>query len=202
MHGRSQNDYSNTELDQELLTLPFKVNTNWYVITGAPCSGKTTLIDQLADLGYNTVPEAGRKYIENELAKGRSLDEVRQAVRDEFMSYRRREVDELFYNQLKEGYEIIIEEPAVPAETPNATAGIDRWPHRRDAGRVADQLLTLGSGGRYRAGPAAERVAHPCLSSGQCPAAGTDPAGDQISPREDARCRALGARAAGSALPG
>ena len=78
MQGRPQLDYSNTELDQELLTLPFKVNTNWYVITGAPCSGKTTLIDNLADLGYNTVPEAGRKYIENELAKGRSLDEVRQ----------------------------------------------------------------------------------------------------------------------------
>ena len=39
------------------------------------------------------------------------FEEVRQPVRDEFMSYRRREVDELFFNKLREGYEVVIEEP-------------------------------------------------------------------------------------------
>ncbi len=41
-----------------------------------------------------------------------SLEEVRGSVRDEYLSFRRREVDELFYNKLREGYEIVIERPA------------------------------------------------------------------------------------------
>ncbi len=44
-----------------------------------------------------------------------SLEDVRTLVRDEFMSFRRREVDELFYSRLREGYEITIEEEPVPA---------------------------------------------------------------------------------------
>jgi predicted ATPase len=78
MPGRSQHDFRNTELDPDILLTPFRVQTNWYVITGASCSGKTTLIDQLADKGFQTVPEAGRQYIERELAKGRTIDEVRE----------------------------------------------------------------------------------------------------------------------------
>jgi len=46
------------------------------VITGAPCSGKTTLIGELADKGFRTVPESGRAYVERELAKGRTADEI------------------------------------------------------------------------------------------------------------------------------
>lgn len=46
------------------------------------------------------------------------LEEVRQAVLGEFQSYRRREVDELFYNTLREGYEIVIEEPQPAEEAP------------------------------------------------------------------------------------
>jgi hypothetical protein len=37
------------------------------------------------------------------------FEDLRTAVRDEFLSFRRREVDELFYNKLREGYEIVIE---------------------------------------------------------------------------------------------
>jgi predicted ATPase len=54
------------------------VQTNWHVITGASCSGKTTLIDQLADKGFQTVPEVGRQYFKRELAKGRTIDEIRE----------------------------------------------------------------------------------------------------------------------------
>lgn len=47
-----------------------------YVITGGPCSGKTTLITELGSLGYATVGEAARFYIEQELIKGKTLEEV------------------------------------------------------------------------------------------------------------------------------
>jgi len=43
--------------DPHLLSTPFGVQTNWHVITGAACSGKTTMIDLLTDKGFQTVPE-------------------------------------------------------------------------------------------------------------------------------------------------
>jgi predicted ATPase len=71
-------DFRATVLEPELLSTPFGVQTNWHVITGASCSGKTTLIDQLADKGFQTVPEVGRQYFESEMAKGRTNDEIRE----------------------------------------------------------------------------------------------------------------------------
>ena len=65
-----------TELDSDLLSATFKAQTNWHVLTGAACAGKTTLIDMLAERGYQTVPEAARPLIERELAKGRVLEEI------------------------------------------------------------------------------------------------------------------------------
>ena len=77
MIGSSQQDFKATELDPDLLSTPFRVQTNWHVITGASCSGKTTLIDQLTDHGFRTAAEVGRLYIEKELAAGRTLEEIR-----------------------------------------------------------------------------------------------------------------------------
>jgi len=77
MQDSPQKDYRFTELDPDLLSMPFKVQTNWHVITGTVSSGKTTLIDQLADRGFQTVPEVGRQYIEREIAKGRKIEEIR-----------------------------------------------------------------------------------------------------------------------------
>jgi predicted ATPase len=71
-------DFRATELDPDLLSNPFRVQTNWHVITGSGCSGKTTLIDQLADKGFQTVPEVGRQYVERELAKGRTIEKIRE----------------------------------------------------------------------------------------------------------------------------
>ena len=51
--------------------------TNWYVITGAPCSGKTSVIHELARRGYSVVHEVARAYIEAKLAAGLSLDQIR-----------------------------------------------------------------------------------------------------------------------------
>lgn len=73
---RSQQGFITTALDPDLLSTPFRVQTNWHVLTGAPCSGKTTLIRQLADKGFRTVPERGRAYVEGERAKGRTNDEI------------------------------------------------------------------------------------------------------------------------------
>jgi predicted ATPase len=78
MPGRSQNEFIDTELDPNLLPNPFRVQTNWHVITGASCSGKTTLVNQLTDKGFRTVPEVARGYFKRELAKGRTIDEIRE----------------------------------------------------------------------------------------------------------------------------
>ena len=51
--------------------------TNWYVITGAPCSGKTSVISRIGQLGYRVVHETARAYINEELDKGKSLDEIK-----------------------------------------------------------------------------------------------------------------------------
>lgn len=77
MTEKSQLDFRNTELNPDLLSASFNIQTNWCVITGSSCSGKTTLIDILARNGFQTVPEAGRIYFEGELAKGRTINEIR-----------------------------------------------------------------------------------------------------------------------------
>lgn len=46
------------------------INTNWIVITGAPCSGKTALINSLKLEGFNINPDQTRKYIEENLKNG------------------------------------------------------------------------------------------------------------------------------------
>jgi predicted ATPase len=72
----ADNDSRDTELDPDLLSTPFEVQTNWHVITGGACCGKTTLIDLLAEQGFQTVPETGRQVIERAVAKGQAVEEV------------------------------------------------------------------------------------------------------------------------------
>ena len=71
-------NFRTAELDPDLLATPFGVQTNWHVITGAACSGKTTLIKLLAAEGFHTVPETAREYFEREMASGRTIDEIRE----------------------------------------------------------------------------------------------------------------------------
>ena len=52
-------------------------NSNWYVITGGPSSGKTAVLEELAKLDYLIYPEAARVFINQEMAKGKSLKEIR-----------------------------------------------------------------------------------------------------------------------------
>jgi len=76
MTDNLQSGFMATELDPDLLSIPFGVQTNWHVITGAQSSGKTTLIGQLADEGFQTVPEVARQYFEREMATGRTMDQI------------------------------------------------------------------------------------------------------------------------------
>ena len=51
---------------------------NWYVITGGPSSGKTTLLDTLSNAGHTTVPEAARVLIDKEIQNGLTIEEIRK----------------------------------------------------------------------------------------------------------------------------
>lgn len=55
-----------------------EILTNWYVITGGPCSGKTTVVNILAERGYKTTIEHARHYIDTQKIKGHSVDEIRE----------------------------------------------------------------------------------------------------------------------------
>lgn len=57
--------------------MKFKVKTNWCVITGAPSSGKTSVIEELARRGYHTEPEVARELIEDCIKHGQKLEDVR-----------------------------------------------------------------------------------------------------------------------------
>jgi predicted ATPase len=54
------------------------MNPKWYVITGSPSSGKTTILNSLAKMGCQTVPEAARVLIDEETKKGKTLEEIRK----------------------------------------------------------------------------------------------------------------------------
>jgi predicted ATPase len=51
--------------------------SNWYVITGGPSSGKTTLIQELSKLGYIICLETARVLIDEGIKKGKSIKEIR-----------------------------------------------------------------------------------------------------------------------------
>jgi predicted ATPase len=51
--------------------------TNWYVVTGAPSSGKTVLVRELEKLGYRVIHEVARAYIKTQMEQGRTLEEIR-----------------------------------------------------------------------------------------------------------------------------
>lgn len=78
MIDKAKSEFRTTALDPDLLATRFQVQTNWHVITGAACTGKTTLIDQLAAEGFQTVPETARQYFEREMARGKTIDEIRE----------------------------------------------------------------------------------------------------------------------------
>lgn len=53
------------------------MSNNWYVLTGGPSTGKTTLLAELNKRGFHTIPEAARTVIDEALEKGISVQELR-----------------------------------------------------------------------------------------------------------------------------
>lgn len=77
---------------------------NWYVITGAPHSGKTTLIEKLREMGYRVVLEAARVYIDEEIKKGKILEDIRKNELD----FQRKILEVKVENEKKESQEEIV----------------------------------------------------------------------------------------------
>jgi len=48
----------------------------WYVLTGGPCTGKTTTILEFERRGYSVLPEPARMVIAEELAAGKTIQEI------------------------------------------------------------------------------------------------------------------------------
>jgi predicted ATPase len=54
------------------------MQTNWYVITGGPSSGKTTTVNLLNARGYKTTIEHARHYLDTKRNSGKTVEEVRK----------------------------------------------------------------------------------------------------------------------------
>ncbi|MCA1288174.1 AAA family ATPase [Salipiger bermudensis] len=46
------------------------MSDHFFVVTGGPGAGKTSLITELARRGFHTIPESGRAIIREEMARG------------------------------------------------------------------------------------------------------------------------------------
>ena len=70
--------------------------TNWHVITGAPCSGKTAVICELQRRGYPVVHEAARAYIHEELEKGKTISQIKADIYafERHILYKKIEIEE------------------------------------------------------------------------------------------------------------
>ncbi len=55
-----------------------ELKTNWNVITGGPCTGKTTVIKLLTKRGYKTTIEHARHYIDTQKIRGRTIEEIKE----------------------------------------------------------------------------------------------------------------------------
>lgn len=83
--------------------LEYKVKTNWCVITGAPSSGKTSVIEELARRGYHTEPEEARSFIEACLRRGKKIENMRKHsdwLQREILYFERRRERQLDYKEL------------------------------------------------------------------------------------------------------
>lgn len=54
------------------------IQTNWIVVTGAPCSGKTTTLKYLSEKGYIINPDISREYIASCIEKGIDNYDIRK----------------------------------------------------------------------------------------------------------------------------
>jgi predicted ATPase len=53
-----------------------EITPPWYVLTGGPCAGKTSTIDELAKRGHPVLAEAARLLIDQKLAWGLPIEKI------------------------------------------------------------------------------------------------------------------------------
>ena len=58
-----------------------EIKTNWNVITGGPCTGKTTVINRLSERGFKTTIEHARHYIDTQKIEGKTVKEIMENKR-------------------------------------------------------------------------------------------------------------------------
>ncbi|MEK6760975.1 MAG: ATP-binding protein [Nanoarchaeota archaeon] len=70
---------------------------NLFFISGGPCTGKTSVINELKERGYNTIPEAARLVAENDSRfKGKTIKEIDlKAFQNEIFSLQKRQTGSL-----------------------------------------------------------------------------------------------------------
>ena len=59
-----------------------KSKSEWCVVTGGPCFGIDTTLKHFKKIGYPVVDEAARNLIDEEMAKGRTIEEIRKDERE------------------------------------------------------------------------------------------------------------------------
>ena len=111
------------------------ISTNWYVITGGPCSGKTTTVDALRKLGYKTTVEEARHYLDVQRANGKNLNEVERN--------RRRFQLKVLKNQIKQERALAPEEVVfLDRAVPDARAYYRFWGLHEDR-LLADAMKNI-----------------------------------------------------------
>ena len=127
------------------------------MITGAPSSGKTTLVKELEKLGYRVVHEVARAIIEMEMEKDRTLEEIRsdkesfenlvldtkiaieaKLPKDEVILFDRAVPDSIAYFEIA-GVDTQEAVAKSPRNRYKKIFLLDRLPFHRDHARIEDQ---------------------------------------------------------------
>lgn len=137
-----------------------RVETNWYVLTGAPSSGKTSTLLHMGYLGYHIVPEAARIHIEDEQSKGLTLARIRPSevefsqtvtsmrrftegnVKPETLAFIDRGIpDALAYDKVYGTHTPDITEADLWGKRYRGVFLLDRLPLQKDNARIEDDTL-------------------------------------------------------------
>ena len=68
--------YVPAESPHPLFSESVEASAPWYVLTGGPCAGKTTTINELAKRGHPVLAEPARLIIDEKLAAGMTIDQI------------------------------------------------------------------------------------------------------------------------------
>ena len=130
---------------------------NWYVITGSPSSGTTSTIKYLGKLGYYVIEEAARRIINEEIAKGKDVEEIRRnegqfqkrvfkrklellevATRDKIVFFDKGIPDSLAYYEMN-GLELTEVLNHCQEKLYRKVFFLERLPYRKDYARIEDE---------------------------------------------------------------